>query len=149
MIFEILSLGATTANDLDNPIVIPEADKARLRARFPGVSGDNSTRELPQALQNAIVFADVDWTSGTWTAAVTFEGANGKTTVCTTTSGEITGADGLFYLTPAAGFLQNASSEIMIFPLRGPNGELPQVDVTEASAGALVTLKLYVMIPDN
>ena len=82
-------------------------------------------------------------------AAVNFQGANGETSVCTTTAGEITGADGIFYLTPTAGFLQNASSEFMMFPLSGPNGELPQVDITEATAGNLVTLKLYVMIPDN
>ncbi len=148
MIINLLSLGATTADDLNNDIIISVADKRKLAALGSGSFRETaSLRDIPQMIKNAVVFADTDWTSGTWTVAVNFQGANGELVVCTTGSGEIL-ADGLIYLTPAAGYLQNASSEFMLFPLSGPSGELPQVDVTEATAGALVTLDLYLMIPD-
>ncbi len=146
MIINILSLGATTADDLNNPIVISDADKLKLRSRVVG-TGMTSPNKIPSLLSNVVCFADTNWTSGTWTVSVKFQGANGELEVCTTTSGEI-GSDELTFLTPTASFLQSASSEQGLFPLEGPNGELPQVDVTEATAGALVTLNLYIIIPD-
>jgi len=148
MIISLLSIGATTDNDLDNPIEISTADTRKLVSltKHQGINLLDSTG-LPQMVRNAIVFADTDWTSGTWTVAVNFQGANGELQVCATSSGEI-GSDEITFLTPDAGWLQNASSEFMMFPLSGPSGELPEVDVTEATAGALVTLDLYLMVPD-
>ena len=146
MIINILSIGATSADDLNNPIVISAADKLVLRSRLVG-SGMGVLNKTPSMLSNVICFADTDWTAGTWTVSVKWQGANGELEVCTTSSGEI-GSDELTFLTPTASFLQSGSSEQGLFPLEGPNGELPQVDITEATAGSFVTLDLYIIIPD-
>ena len=148
MIIKLLSLGATTADDLNNPIEISGADTLKLvsLAKSKGINILDSTG-LPQMVRDAIVFTDTDWTSGDFSVSIKFQGANGETEVCATATSEIT-ADGLIFLTPVAAFLQNASSEFMMFPLSGPSAELPQVDVTEDTAGALVTLDLYLMVPD-
>ena len=151
MIIELFSAGATPGNDLNNKILdtIPASDLKRLIARFKDVDLVRNVSGVPQMVENAIIFADTDVTTGTWTVGLNLVGANGQDVIATTTTGEIT-ADGIKYLTPEAEFLQTGgTSEQGTIPLYGPGGRSSLLSITEATSGDLASIAIYMMIPDN